>query len=426
MSAPKECSAGFYSDSGASACTRCPEGYYCHQKATSKTTMLTQTCPAGTICSMTVSGTNYGLDVSPSLVLHACPAGKYCEGGYAVATCPAGTYNPIKGRTSSADCLQTPAGFYTLAGATEYLSTKCAAGYYCLAGSTTATQWPCPAGTFRGITGGRKPEDCAVCKSGYVCATSAVVTPSNCGAGNYCPLGTIIPELCPVGTYSAALNLPDSRSCTKCPTGFYCGSKGMTSVGADSEKCDAGFYCIEGATRPDPTDGITGMICPAGGYCLKGATSVSSCPSGKYNPEEGAKVSDSCIVCLPGKYCFGSANPAPTGSCTEGYYCPAGSSSPTQMPAPAGYYAPTGSDFAIPCPRGTYQPSDRQPSCINCPAGAYCPDEKMTATQACPAGYYCPANTYFKNLNIYYEPQLCPVGTYNPFESKTQSTDCLA
>lgn len=115
-----------------------------------------------------------------------------------------------------------------------------------------------------------------MCKSGYVCASEATVTPADCGAGKYCPLGTIIPELCPVGTFSANLNNPDSRSCTKCSTGFYCGSMGMTSVGAESEKCDAGFYCIEGATRPDPTDGITGKICPAGGYCLKGATSVSS------------------------------------------------------------------------------------------------------------------------------------------------------
>ena len=145
----------------------------------------------------------------------------------------------------------------------------------------------------------------------------------------------------------------------------------MTVAVADANKCDAGFYCIEGAIRPDPTDGITGKICPAGGYCLRGATSVSSCPSGKYNPEEGAKVADSCIVCLPGKYCFGSANPAPTGECTAGYYCPAGSSSPTQNSVPVGHYAPAGSDFAIPCPRGTYQPSTQKEACIDCEEGSY-------------------------------------------------------
>lgn len=265
MEAPIPCDEGYYATSGSSSCTLCPEGHYCHQKATSQTVMLTQTCPPGTICSRDVSGTNYGLTVSPNLVDHPCPAGKYCKGGYSVADCPAGTYNPIKGRSSLSDCLEVPAGFYTNAGATEYLTTPCAAGYYCLAGSTTATEFPCPAGTFRGITGGRKPEDCALCKSGYICASEATVTPSDCGAGNYCPLGTVTPELCPIGTFSTNLNNADSRSCTKCSTGHYCGSKGMTSVGVDDE-CDAGFYCIEGATRPDPIDGITGKICPAGGY----------------------------------------------------------------------------------------------------------------------------------------------------------------
>jgi len=275
--------------------------------------MITQTCPAGTICSMDVSGTKYGLAASPNLIDHPCPVGKYCVGGYATADCPAGTYNPIKGRKSLADCIETPAGFYTAAVASEYETTKCAAGYYCLAGSTTATEFKCPKGTFRGITGGRKPEDCAMCKSGYMCPNEATVTPINCGAGQYCPLGTITPELCPVGTYSDAVNNPDSRSCTKCPSGFYCGSKGMIGTSLTGQECDAGFYCIEGATRPDPTDGITGKICPAGGFCLKGTTSVSACPNGEYNPEEGAKSADSCIPCLPGYYCSGSANPEPTG-----------------------------------------------------------------------------------------------------------------
>ena len=280
LSAPVEWDPGYYSNSGATAWTYCPVGYYCHQKATTYDVMITQICPAGLICSRTILSVAYGLDVSPNLVSHACPAGKYCTGGYATADCPAGTYNPIVGRSSSADCLQTPAGFYTTTANTEYLSKPWAAGYYCLAGATTATQYACPKGTFRGITGGAKPEDCAMCKSGYQCPNEATVTPTDWGIGKYCPLGTIVPALCPIGTYSTNVNNPDSRSCTKCPIGYYCGSQGLTS--GTTTPCDAGFYCILGAIRPDPTDGITGMICPAGGYCLQGATSVSSCPAGKY------------------------------------------------------------------------------------------------------------------------------------------------
>lgn len=361
---PTLCSAGYYSAEGATSCTRCPEGYYCYQQGTTETVMLSQPCPAGTICSLDVSGTMYGLDVSPNLVDHACPAGSYCVGGSASTLCPAGTYNSIPGRKSLDDCLTTPAGFYTSAGATEYLSTECQEGYYCLAGSTTATEYTCPAGTFRNIKRGSSPLDCAVCWSGYQCPNEATNVPTDCGAGNYCPIGTIIPALCPIGTYSNELNLPDSRSCTKCPTGYYCGSKGMTAV-TTADYCDAGFYCVEGAYRPDPTDGITGYICPAGGYCLAGATSVSPCPTGEYNPEEGAKTSDSCISCMPGKYCSGSANPEPTGDCNPGFYCPAGSSSPTENSVAEGYYAPSGSDIQIPCPRGTYQPANESESCVD-------------------------------------------------------------
>jgi hypothetical protein len=195
MSAPTACEEGYYSSSGATACTRCPEGSYCYHKATTQVTMALQTCPAGTKCTKDVGGITGGLDESPNLIDHQCPEGSYCEGGIHVQECPMGTYNPIPGRKSIDDCLKTPAGYYTLNGATEYLSTPCAAGYYCHAGASTATQNACPPGTFRGITGGRIPEDCANCKSGYVCASEATVTPSDCGPGNYCPLGTVIPEL---------------------------------------------------------------------------------------------------------------------------------------------------------------------------------------------------------------------------------------
>jgi hypothetical protein len=420
MQNPTACAIGTYSIAGQTGCTTCPEGYYCYQTATSQVTMLTQTCPAGTICS---DGGGNGITVSPNTNDHACPIGKYCLGGYQSVDWPAGTYNPIEGRRTLSECLETPAGYYTSAGATEYLTTPCSAGYYCLAGSTTATEWPCPIGTYRGFTGGRQPEDCAVCKSGYVCAAVATVTPVDCGAGNYCPIGTVIQELCPIGTYSAAVNNADSRSCTKCPTGHYCGTKGMTAV-TTSDYCDSGFYCIEGATRPDPTDGITGKICPAGGFWLAGTTTVSDCPIGEYNPVEGAKNTTFCITCLPGQYCAGSANPTPTGYCDAGYYCPAGSTVQTQNSVAAGYYAPSGSDIAIPWARGTYQPSNIQGSCISCEAGAYWPDVAMTGTDPCPIGYYCESETTQTAATKYYDSTPCPVGTYNGQLSMTSLDNC--
>lgn len=52
---PVPCPEGFYTDRGATTCIRCPLGHYCAVKGTTKVTMLTQKCPAGTFCSATVS-----------------------------------------------------------------------------------------------------------------------------------------------------------------------------------------------------------------------------------------------------------------------------------------------------------------------------------------------------------------------------------
>ena len=107
-----------------------------------------------------------------------------------------------------------------------------------------------------------------------------MTAPTICPAGFYCPLGTIVPEPCPEGTYSSTTGLTDSKSCTSCPSGYYCAKKNLT---APEAQCDEGYYCIKGARRPEPSDNVTGAICPAGGYCEVGVTSPKSCPAGKFN-----------------------------------------------------------------------------------------------------------------------------------------------
>lgn len=98
--------------------------------------MTANQCPAGALC---VNGAN-GLSLHPNVIDDACPVGKYCPAGATVAIdCPAGTYNPLIGRKALSDCLTTPAGYYTAAAASAYLTTPCAVGHYCLAGSTTAS-----------------------------------------------------------------------------------------------------------------------------------------------------------------------------------------------------------------------------------------------------------------------------------------------
>lgn len=129
---------------------------------------------------------------------------------------------------------------------------------------------------------------------------------------------------------STLTNLGDSRSCPKCPEGYYCGSKGMTAVTTDDE-CDAGFWCLEGALEPDPTDGITGLKCPKGYYCTTGCRTATacpiSCPDGYYNPEEMAKSVVSCLECIPGDFCDGTGSEDTSGNCEAGFICPEGSPS---------------------------------------------------------------------------------------------------
>jgi hypothetical protein len=74
----------------------------------------------------------------------------------------------------------------------------------------------------------------------------------------------------------------------------------MWNLTAPQAECDEGYYCMGGASRPEPTDNVTGAICPAGGYCGVGATEPASCPAGYFNMFEGATSSSDCSICWAG------------------------------------------------------------------------------------------------------------------------------
>jgi hypothetical protein len=247
----------------------------------------------------------------------------------------------------------------------------CNEGHFCPLGSTSGNQVKCPVGTFRSIKGGIDADSCGKCPSGSHCSTEGLVNPAPCTQGFYCARGTIKPEPCPVGTYGATTGLTDSVFCTPCKAGKYCWQAGLAADTdpVKSPDCYAGFQCIAGASRPEPTDLVTGRRCPAGSYCPAGIVTPTSCPAGTFNAYEGGKTeADDCAKCWPGYYCEGTSNGQPTGLCTAGYYCELGSDSPLpnghankpvntaagSKPAAKGHYAPAGASKQTQCPPGSY------------------------------------------------------------------------
>ena len=85
------------------------------------------------------------------------------------------------------------------------LGGECSPGYYCPSGS--AKPQLCPGGFY--CEGWRNFYYTGMCNKGYYCSGgSSTATPSDgivggkCPAGHYCPVGTMHPIACPVGTFS--------------------------------------------------------------------------------------------------------------------------------------------------------------------------------------------------------------------------------
>lgn len=189
---PQACPVGTFSGAAAIVCEDCTEGYYCDVEAT------TSTGPVAIEPGFYYSG-GPGLSERPYHIstTYSCPPGYWCINNVKTA-CPAGTYQPLYGKSDSTDCLTTPAGYYTdVDGATNFFDTPCPTGMYCHAGTLSSvgyaladgqTNYPilCPKGTFRYYTGATSLADCGDCPSGYVCS-ELTTDPLICSSGYYCP-----------------------------------------------------------------------------------------------------------------------------------------------------------------------------------------------------------------------------------------------
>ena len=418
-------------------CTDCTSGMYCEE---SGLTEPSGTCSAGYFCSLGASLST----PSDNITGGVCPTSRYCPQGSSIGElCPISTFNDHTGLSSQDECQPCSAGMFCSAPGLRQPTGRCTAGHYCRLGS---------------------PEPSPVNETyGYLCI-----------AGHYCPQGVSSPEACPEGTFRDSEFGEAVDDCTPCLPGHYCASSGQDSVTAE---CYEGYYCLENASSPTPTDGVTGDICPVahhcpvgsslplrcfsgtfmnhtgaavcyecpeGSYCPPASFSPLSCPQGYYCPpgtgldwqacpagtfgsREGLSNEEECTPCTPGQFCDSSGLSAPSGACAPGYFCTLGVNTPAPNEnhtgiggiCPIGHFCLSNSSHPIGCPPGTFAPLIQQSSCNVCPSGYYCEANSTSFMYStCPSGHYCPEGTQYA---IQYP---CPPGTYNGLPGAQNESSC--
>jgi hypothetical protein len=421
------CPIGTYGQSGDLVsivqCTDCPAGFVCDEAGA--TQVVTQ-CPEGAICthaattlSALMCSSNRSL-LQPAL---QCAPGFYCPpGSSAMQPCPPGTsLNSSLGR-SLADCAPCAPGYICPNASTAVAQALCLAGYYCTGGNMDGMESQCPAGWVC-AEGSIAPQLCPIgtytatsgtsicdpCPAGYVCDSSLSTTPYACPAGSYCPVGTgaSLQYLCPPGTFSNISGLTSESDCTPCSDGMYCDDYGMIAVRGP---CMAGFVCSGGNSTPSDVR----AACPAGHYCPEGSSTPTPCPADQFSDSTGNEHVSDCVTCPPGTYCNTTGLIEPQMNCSAGYYCP---NSSAMLTCPVGHFCPESSASPTLCPTGTFALSTGHTVCDSCPAGFYCLLGTV-APVACDQGYYCESDS----ASPYVYP--CPAGSYGSTSQLAAAAEC--
>ena len=378
-------------------------------------------------------------DQNASLAQQQCPIGSYCPADSTSSIfCPAGTFQPLIGKTLASDCQACPVNTYcpnistalftpcppgfrcsapnTLTpvacavGTYQNLANQstcptCPAGQFCPAPSTTAPP-PCNAGTYRTTTGGSSQADCAACPAGQYCLSGAA-TPTDCGLGQY-------------------QGATGQSACAACPVGQYC----ALAVTVTPSDCAAGSY----RDTPGATAQADCAACPAGYYCLQKTVTPPSCSIGQYQPSLSQSV---CLPCPTGHYCYLAATVVPS-NCSAGSYrdTPGAGAQVNCLTCPQGQYCPVASTTPANCGTGQYQALPGQSSCSTCPQGSYCSSNATVTPTVCAAGSYrastggvtqndclpCPAGQYCLAGAI--NPIDCGVGKYHSATNQSKCLDC--
>lgn len=170
--------------------------------------------------------------------------------------------------------------------------------------AASGCQYP-PYGTYMDTAGLTTTSAAIQCPELFKCYNPDLTTPTlttqvACVESDTCPLGTILPQTCPPGTYNNIQTVASpSLICTSCPTNKFCPSWGLTyhDMQLAIYNCPDGYICRGSAIHPSNMDGITILLCPAGSYCNQNnlpagntdptITTQKPCPVNYFNPVEG-------------------------------------------------------------------------------------------------------------------------------------------
>ena len=438
---------GYYSNAGATSCTKCELGYYCTAGVRTQCPHLYYTDQTGMhqcrpvprhykanqmlgASSVTACGNDEYTDAM-QLDCYDCDDAHQCFKDDKVEPCP---YGHVK-----------------LNG--EWYCRPCPPGSVCLIQSSGTT-----AQTITAYETALSAAEQNYPRFSRVGELTAMVCPPN----NYCSDDGLIYHICPHGTY------PFVTGCVKCPVDKFC----MTSfnrqvsvtTGSESSSGDSfprfqpqGYVWQSAAvgwkTTPNfraqkTAKGRVGLSsttlefdCPQGYSCTH--SMYARCPSSHQGKKIGTEVVGmvaedqnilhnyetltgltytkvtnaktdptyhQCIPCNAGYSCSIGADPV---VCAAGKYSPAGEAE--CFICPPGYYCPSKSEYPTACNINTANAnvgSTVSGACTACPTG-YTSPKGSSICVPCPAGYECSS----------YPPTLCPIGKYS-LEGESACSAC--
>ncbi|XP_060568832.1 uncharacterized protein LOC132727392 [Ruditapes philippinarum] len=418
-----DCSAGSFRDTDTNTCKPCPLNEY--QDKIRQTTCLScgnvanwRTASTGSSLQsqcLYYCASGFEVNVITGNSCDICPVEEYKDNSVdpqgPCVTCPGNKVSPTPGAKSSAEC-------------TIY---KCQPGY-----AANAANNGCDNCTFGYYQDEKYSTQCKQCQASYSTRQEASTSSNDCEM--YCPSGQ---EMI-------------SGSCRSCKVGFY--KNNNDGVFEACKQCDSRYTTADFGSTDKSACNI--RTCPAGTKIDDTDTGCDPCPRGTYQPDAYQK---DCLPCDSGTstrmvnstrksdcetYCnsgFEKINGQCVG-CERGYFkdnnddvfspctlCPAefitASNQATSETlcvvgnCSAGQYL-QGNNVCAPCPKGQYQPTKWQTSCISCGT------DKTTETDGASLESECivECSPGYEDINGVCKE--CPRGTYKVERAAAKCKPC--